>query len=212
MNWSNVTPMVLVAPRPVRVEATRPDAKAGVAWLVKESIPFPYVICPSCTVVSKNPVCAVPTNMGCESAFYFSFIVNNYHRLPRSVAFCHGHDHVQNTKRKSKESILERLQKLLPHVHEKLFIWYGEGEFPRSPKLLRQSNLSHDPPEALTHFSPNYIYIYTYICIYIYIHYTYPMKNLLAKTILGDDDFNHHYVQLCLWLSFFDFRFLKLYL
>ena len=36
---------------------------------------FPSVVCPACSVVSQNPVCAVPTNMGCEASFYLSFIV-----------------------------------------------------------------------------------------------------------------------------------------
>lgn len=141
VSWKKDTPLVLVVPQVALYRYTRPAAKhhAKLQWTSDIRGAFPYVICPACSVVTADAVCAVPTNMGMEASFYLSFIVSNYHRLPRSVAFCHGHGEVQNEK---KFTIVNRLTKLLPHVQEDLFIWYGEGGVAPRKKGLLPSNVT----------------------------------------------------------------------
>ena len=78
----------------------------GIAWNGAFCNVFFYFCCRiSCT--SRYFMCDVwfiPRNFvgssrrGFEAAAYLAFVVYNYHRLPRTVAFVHGHSWVQNSR------------------------------------------------------------------------------------------------------------------
>ena len=128
VTWKHDTDLVIVTPHVRPDKHTRTEARnTNLSWLMDQKL-FPYVLCPFCTV-ELNPVCAVRTNQGFESAVYLAFIVYNYHRLPRTVAFVHGHSWVQNSRnwkkssRKRRCSNMERLEKLKPFLSEDIFIY-----------------------------------------------------------------------------------------
>ena len=128
VTWSHDTELVIVTSQVRPDEHTRTDARnTNLSWITDQEL-FPYVLCPFCTV-ELNPVCAVRTDQGFESAVYLAFIVYNYHRLPRSVAFVHGHSWVQNSRNWKKRSgkrrctNMERLQELRPFLSEDIFIY-----------------------------------------------------------------------------------------
>lgn len=130
--WTNDDDLVVVVPRPVVVESTRGDAKRAsnsIEWIQEQS-DFKYVLCHACTVQTPEPVCAVPTNMGNEASFYIAFIVQNWDRLPRTVAFTHGHRHVQG---KKSQQMLDRLRQARDRglLTEDAFFWFGTGRTTR---------------------------------------------------------------------------------
>ena len=138
VSWKHDTDLVIVTSQVTPDNLTRPDArKTDLSWITDQKL-FPYVLCPFCTV-ELNPLCAVRTNQGFESAVYLAFIVYNYHRLPRTVAFVHGHSWLQFGKRKQKCTNFERLQQLRPFLSEDIFIYLQarNSEFLGSRKVDR---------------------------------------------------------------------------
>ena len=45
-----------------------------------------------CSKTLDSPACAVAENRGREATSYLKFIIDNYHQLPKHVAFIHGHE------------------------------------------------------------------------------------------------------------------------
>jgi len=130
--WDASTDMVIVVPQmtnfdDARTGGSKEAMRTGYKW-IKEQTQFPYVLCPYCAI-EVDPVCSVPTHQGFESSVFLSFIVNNYDRLPRTVAFLHGHPNVQG--RKDCNNI-DRLEQLLPTVNESTFVFISEMGFTAS--------------------------------------------------------------------------------
>lgn len=63
-------------------------------WLLKSK--YPVIVCdkPGAKPMPfpADPKCSLPTNRGREASSFLKFIVEYYHRLPRYVAFLHGHE------------------------------------------------------------------------------------------------------------------------
>ncbi|KLJ07437.1 hypothetical protein EMPG_17084 [Blastomyces silverae] len=50
-----------------------------------------YIVNPSQKTLNDPNALTVPTNKGHESMAYLSYIIDNYHTLPRTIAFLHAH-------------------------------------------------------------------------------------------------------------------------
>ncbi|OJD18778.1 hypothetical protein AJ78_01249 [Emergomyces pasteurianus Ep9510] len=50
-----------------------------------------YVVNPSQKTLSDRSVLTTPVNKGHESMAYLTYIIDNYHNLPRTIAFLHAH-------------------------------------------------------------------------------------------------------------------------
>lgn len=129
MTWTSETELVIVAPEATRMRNfSRGDSRSlNLSWIRDQSI-FPYVLCPSCTV-EINPVCSVKSNQGYESSAWLSFIVNNYDRLPKTVAFVHGHWWLQfGSPKRCRFTNVDRMEELRPFLNENLsFIYLSLG-------------------------------------------------------------------------------------
>lgn len=145
VTWTNRTDLVIVSPEIKKDKNTRPDARNSDLLWITEQKTFPYVLCPFCTV-ELDPTCSMKTNQGFEAAAYLAFVVYNYHRLPRTVAFVHGHPWVQNSrlwkKRTGKKRCTnyDRLLQLRPFLDEDMFIYIqakGAGTFQK--RLARKT-------------------------------------------------------------------------
>lgn len=56
-------------------------------WLKKTT--YPVVLC---SKVHDSPNCQMNINKGREASGYLKFIIDNYYRLPKHIAFIHGHE------------------------------------------------------------------------------------------------------------------------
>ena len=122
VTWTNETELVIVAPQATSLKYARGDSRSlNLSWIRDQSI-FPYVLCPACTV-EIDPVCFVKSNQGYESSGWLSFIVNNYDRLPRTVAFVHGHRWLQFGPTNGNCTNLDRIVQLRPFLNEDIFIY-----------------------------------------------------------------------------------------
>lgn len=145
VTWTNRTDLVIVSPEIKKDKNTRPDARnSDLSWITGQKT-FPYVLCPFCTV-ELDPTCSMKTNQGFEAAAYLAFVVYNYHRLPRTVAFVHGHSWVQNSRLWKKKTgkkrctNYDRLLQLKPFLDEDMFIYIqakGAGTFQK--RLVRKT-------------------------------------------------------------------------
>eukprot|EP00930_Biecheleria_cincta_P058251 TRINITY_DN44105_c0_g1_i1.p1 TRINITY_DN44105_c0_g1~~TRINITY_DN44105_c0_g1_i1.p1 ORF type:complete len:473 (+),score=48.65 TRINITY_DN44105_c0_g1_i1:75-1493(+) len=135
--WNDSTDLLIVMPEmrnleDARVGGSREAMRQGYRW-VKQQTRFPYVLCPFCSI-QLDAVCPIPTHQGFEASAFLSFIVHNYDRLPRAVAFLHGHAHVQAFNQCTN---LERLLKLAPYIDEDMFVYIGGGQSQTQPGKLQ---------------------------------------------------------------------------
>lgn len=85
-SWHADTPLLVVAALSSKGNQRRYGEDAG--WLKAQRV-LPAVLCEKGAEAAGGP-CGVERDVGREASSYLSFIVRNYHRLPRSVAFVHG--------------------------------------------------------------------------------------------------------------------------
>lgn len=131
VTWTSDTELVIVAPLVTNRKHHRRDSKrSNLSWITNQSI-FPHVLCPYCTV-ERQPLCAVKTHQGFEASVYLAFIVYNFDRLPRTVAFVHGHPWIQHHKAPIAGCTnWARLLRLRPFLNEDIFVylqgstWFG---------------------------------------------------------------------------------------
>jgi len=142
VTWTSETELVIVAPEATRIRNfSRGDSRSlSLSWIRDQSI-FPYVLCPSCTV-EINPVCSVKSNQGYESSAWLSFIVNNYDRLPKTVAFVHGHWWLQfGSPKRCRFTNVDRMEELRPFLNENLsFIYLSLPRYFQSLNLTLAKN------------------------------------------------------------------------
>lgn len=123
--WTGDTDLVVVAPHVKPTKHMRGEKHSSrLEWLVKQD-DLPVVLCPTC-VAEADPVCSIESSMGGEASVYLAFIVYNYDRLPRAVAFLHGHEHIQCNGTKA-ETNLDRLRALRPRVDDDSLVFFGTG-------------------------------------------------------------------------------------
>lgn len=141
VTWTSDTELVIVAPLVTNRKHHRRDSKrSNLSWITNQSI-FPHVLCPYCTV-ERQPLCAVKTHQGFEASVYLAFIVYNFDRLPRTVAFVHGHPWIQHHKAPIAGCTnWARLLRLRPFLNEDIFVylqgssWFGRVNLTNSKPI-----------------------------------------------------------------------------
>ena len=112
VTWTSETELVIVAPQATSRKYARGDSRP---WICHG-----YVLCPACAV-EIDPVCFVKSN---QIRVFWMVILHRqqlWPRLPRTVAFVHGHRWLQFGPQNGNCTNLDRIVQLRPFLNEDIF-------------------------------------------------------------------------------------------
>lgn len=125
-------------------------------WL--RDIDLPVVVC---SKTSPSPLCTQDENKGRETTSYLKFIADNYHRLPRHMAFVHGHSDAWHQKASvGLMDLIKNCAQYKQHGFISLNNYYFDDRRPENHAMQHlfriwddvfRPYLHRDPPQYLHH-------------------------------------------------------------